>query len=226
MHFRHPYELGGLYFSLNMFLPLLGLTVVLASDLVKDNLSESTVELLTSLVTVLGGSLTVLLGAFLLLMNKEYRHTFFSFDSGHKLTRRLFLEGDDVSKAQVFGSHEFQWTPIRDKVKAWVKEGWATWEEEKPEWFTDMWKASVPEDMIPMKVYGEEASGEVVDSDRVKINEPTKANGRRKSLLEGLLDGRRLSVYKDAKISPVQTEGANFDQEDFLRQMKRRGSIM
>ena len=120
------------------------------------------------------------------------------------------------------------WEPIRSEVEIWVRTGWEQWEDEKPEWFTDMWKASVPEDMIPMKVYGEEASGlgEVVDSDRVRINEPTKTNGRRKSLLEGLLDGRRRSVYKDAKISPVQTEGANFNQADFLRQMKRRGSIM
>ena len=56
-----------------MFLPLLWLTVVLALDLAKGNLSESTLALLTSLVTVSGGSLIVLLGAFLLLMNKEVR---------------------------------------------------------------------------------------------------------------------------------------------------------
>ena len=56
-----------------MFLPLLGLTFVLALDMAKGNLSESTLELLTSLVKILGGSLTILLGAFLLLMNNEVR---------------------------------------------------------------------------------------------------------------------------------------------------------
>ena len=56
-----------------MFLPLLGLVSLLTLDLVTENLSEGTLALLTSLVTVLGGSLIVLLGAFLLLMNKEVR---------------------------------------------------------------------------------------------------------------------------------------------------------
>ncbi|GMI09867.1 hypothetical protein TrVE_jg7423, partial [Triparma verrucosa] len=92
MQFRHPQEVGGLYFSLNMFLPLLGLTFLLALDLAKENLSEGTVAFLRSLVMILGGSLIFLLGAFLLLMNKEYRHTFFSFETGGQMTRRVFLE--------------------------------------------------------------------------------------------------------------------------------------
>ena len=62
-----------MYFSLNMFLPLLGLTIALVSDLAKGNLSEGTFALLKSLVIILGSSLIVLLGAFLLLMNKEVR---------------------------------------------------------------------------------------------------------------------------------------------------------
>ena len=56
-----------------MFLPLLGLAFLLGMDLVAGNLSKGTLALLTSLVTVVGGSLIVLLGAFLLLMNKEVR---------------------------------------------------------------------------------------------------------------------------------------------------------
>ena len=74
-HSNHcrSFQIGGLYFSLNMFLPLLGLSFVLALDIAKGNLSESILELLTSLVKILGGSLTILLGAFLLLMNNEVR---------------------------------------------------------------------------------------------------------------------------------------------------------
>ena len=56
-----------------MFLPLLALTFVLALDLAKGNLSVGTLEILTSLVMILGGSLIILFGAFLLLMNKEVR---------------------------------------------------------------------------------------------------------------------------------------------------------
>merc|ERR1719424_1234399 len=102
----------------------------------------------------LGVSLIFLLGAFLSLMNKEYRHTFYSMETGGQMTRRLFLEGTDVMKAEVFGCHTAQWAPIRDKVEAWVSAGWATWEEEKLEWFTDQWKSTVPEDMQPAKKTG------------------------------------------------------------------------
>ena len=66
-------QVGGLYFSLNMFLPLLALVFVLALDLAKGIISEGTLQLLKSLVMILGGSLLVLFGAFLLLMNKEVR---------------------------------------------------------------------------------------------------------------------------------------------------------
>jgi hypothetical protein len=75
IQFRHPYDLGGLYFLLNMFLPLLGLTILLALDMAKGDLSESTLKFFTSLVMILGGSLIILFGAFLLLMNKEVRPT-------------------------------------------------------------------------------------------------------------------------------------------------------
>ena len=56
-----------------MFLPLLGLTFLLGMDLATGNLSKSTLKILTSMVIVLGISLITLLGAFLLLMNKEVR---------------------------------------------------------------------------------------------------------------------------------------------------------
>ena len=67
------------------------------------------------------------------------------------MNRRRFLEGNDAMKASVFGINKTYGMPVRDKMAAWVKEGWTTWEEEKPEWFTDMWKANVPEDMKPAK---------------------------------------------------------------------------
>ena len=54
-----------------MFLPLLTLAFVLALDLAKGNFSESTLELMTSLVRIFGISLITLLGAFFKLMNEE-----------------------------------------------------------------------------------------------------------------------------------------------------------
>ena len=56
-----------------MFLPLLGLSLLLAFDLAEGSLSENTLAFLTSMVMALGTSLVILLGAFLLLMNNEVR---------------------------------------------------------------------------------------------------------------------------------------------------------
>ena len=70
------------------------------------------------------------------------------------MNQKIFLEGTEVMKANIFTENKTHWLPIRDKVEAWVKEGWATREEEKPEWFTDLWKARVSEDMKPVKKMG------------------------------------------------------------------------
>ncbi|GMH55613.1 hypothetical protein TrST_g11584 [Triparma strigata] len=159
-------------------------------------------------------------------MSKEYRHTFFSFESGHKLTRRNFLEGDDFARCQVFGCHKFQWTPIRDKVEAWVKEGWATWEEEKPDWFTDQWKASIPEDMKPTK-----GKGDVYDGDKIAAkNEGDEAlivggkeeqNGRRRSIVDIISGQKAVS----SKVMPAGGIKKEINEEEFLREMNRRGSM-
>ena len=50
---------------------------------------------------------------------------------------------------EVMGFSRHHWVSIEDKVKKWVGENWARWEEEKPEWFTDAMKAKVPEEFIP-----------------------------------------------------------------------------
>eukprot|EP00519_Triparma_laevis_P002881 CAMPEP_0182518868 /NCGR_PEP_ID=MMETSP1321-20130603/44797_1 /TAXON_ID=91990 /ORGANISM="Bolidomonas sp., Strain RCC1657" /LENGTH=276 /DNA_ID=CAMNT_0024726809 /DNA_START=100 /DNA_END=930 /DNA_ORIENTATION=+ len=229
IQFRHPYDVGGLYFSLNMFLPLLGLTFLLGMDLVAENLSESTSKLLTSLVMILGGSLLILVGVFLSLMNKEYHHTFFSVETGGQLLRRLFLDGDDLSKAQVFKKHKSLWAPIRDKVAVWVKEGWASWEEEKPDWFTDKWKASVPEHMKPVKKTGDIDDGDKTADENegqetLIVGGGEEQKGRRRSVLE-VISGQKSASSKVMPAGGEAKKEIEIDAEDFVREMNRRGSI-
>ena len=52
-------------------------------------------------------------------------------------------------KFTVFSKSRHQWVSIKARVKKWVNENWLSWEEEKPEWFTDARKAMVPEEFIP-----------------------------------------------------------------------------
>lgn len=45
MHFRHPYEVGGLYFTVNLFLPLLGLILLIFLESTSSFLFPTTVAL-------------------------------------------------------------------------------------------------------------------------------------------------------------------------------------
>ena len=67
-------------------------------------------------------------------------------------------------KYTIFEIPREYWLPIEDKVGAWVNAGWSGLEEEKPEWFTDNWKAMVPKEMIPNK--GSEGAETVVREEK------------------------------------------------------------
>ena len=143
------------------------------------------------------------------------------------MTRRNFLDGSDVMKSIVFKNNTTHWLPIKDKVTAWVKEGWATWEEEKPDWFTDKWKTSVPEDMKPAKKTGDVDGGdktaaEVEGSDEaLMVGGGEEQNGRRRSILEMMSGQKAVS----SKVMPAGGRKKEIDVEEFEREMKRRGSI-
>lgn len=112
------------------------------------------------------------------------------------MTRRNFLEGSDVMKSQVFTVHETFWAPIRDKVGAWVNEGWKNSEEDKPEWFSDEWKAGEPEDMIPKK--GKEEATEVRKEEKGGTGSAEGQDGRRNSFF-GLKNRKKMNF----KIAPA-----------------------
>ena len=143
------------------------------------------------------------------------------------MTRRLFLEGDDVSKKGVFTVHKSHRWPIRDKVTAWVKECWAIWEEEKPEWFTDKWKASVPEDMKPAKKTGNVDDGDkTVDENEVEealmAGGGEEQNSQRRSVLE-IISGQKAV---NSKVMPAGGSKNENDWEEFEREMKRGSMSM
>jgi hypothetical protein len=102
------------------------------------------------IVGSLSGAFVSFFGASLLLMKRKYVATFFSLQSGHAWAKEKFIKGDtDELKAWTLGCNKKQWQSIRDDVKAWTMENWERWEEEKPEFFNDAFKASVDDDMIP-----------------------------------------------------------------------------
>ena len=87
---------------------------------------------------------------FLSLMKKTYRSTFWSIETGNEYIQDFFLQGgSDSIKMNVLTKNRAKWKAIEPQVKEWVREGWMGWERDKPDWFTDNWKARVPVDWVP-----------------------------------------------------------------------------
>ena len=90
------------------------------------------------------------LAAFFLNIDRKYLHTFWSPQKGKEFSMAFFLEEENEAvKFKVLGNSKHQWVSIEREVKRWVELNWAKWEEEKPDWFTDVMKAKVPVDFIP-----------------------------------------------------------------------------
>jgi hypothetical protein len=153
--FRGAGEMGGAawIFSQGMALvaSLVATHVYLNSDKVAaadgGEISESAVS------TIVGGlsmGFFVSGASFLILIKRDFLGTFFSMQTGYAWVQSYFVAGQtDEVKKRIFEHNKKQWTGIRDDVKAWTMENWERWEEEKPEFFNDAFKASVDDDMIP-----------------------------------------------------------------------------
>ena len=83
-------------------------------------------------------------------INRKYLHTFWSTKRSKDMTMDYFREGkSDAVKVVVFTFSRHHWASIEDEIKKWVESSWDKWEEEEPEWFTDVMKAQVPVEFIP-----------------------------------------------------------------------------
>ena len=143
------------------------------------------------------------------------------------MKRRVFLEGTDVMKAEIFASNKGYRKPIDDKVATWVREGWATWEEEKPEWFTDRWKESVPKYMRPAKkerfYRGDKIAAENEGgNEALTVGEGDEQKGRRRNSILELISGQ---APLPSKVMPVGVIEKELDEEHFMREMNRRGMM-
>ena len=138
---RHDGELGGLYWTVNMFVALLASFACVWIG--EGGRTELVLVGAASVVWIL------VFGLFLLLMKKEYRGTFYCTRTGNQRAMGYFLDGKtDETKAVVLTHNKKQWRAIREDVKEWVQANWWRWEEEKPEWYSLAWQSQVPKDWI------------------------------------------------------------------------------
>ena len=115
--------------------------MTLNSSLAKEKYTQDMLDLIMAYTSWAGSLLVILVIVTLVRMEKKYRKTFYSTETGGQMNRRNFLNSeDDAVKKEMFTKNKAFWLPIRDDLALWVNRGWNRWLEEKPEWFTDEWK--------------------------------------------------------------------------------------
>jgi hypothetical protein len=148
--FRHPNDVGGLFWMIGFVLTMSSLPVAIyIAKSVEKNIEEE-LRIAQTTAMVLNPFVTVCFATFFLNINKEFWKTFFSTQRGIDYSMSYFVDGEsDEVKFQVFKKSRRHWVSIKSDIHKWVELNWAKWEREQPEWFTDQLKAKVPVEFIP-----------------------------------------------------------------------------
>jgi hypothetical protein len=148
VQFRHPYEVGGVYWLFGLAMTMVSLPV--STYISSPYVDEKAIDMASFIVKYFIPITTICLAVFFFNIERKFLHTFWSIQRGKDLTTAYFLEGkNDAMKFEVFGNSRHHWVSIEGEIKKWVELNWAKWEEEQPEWFTVVRKARVPVDFIP-----------------------------------------------------------------------------
>jgi hypothetical protein len=241
IYFRHPVEVGGLFWSLNPLIALLcscasvaiyyGSTSRFGGDdadyfevsrnatnnttLVADSAEFMSESNCWKLVGGLSGSWVLVFLLMISIMKKKYRKTFFLTKTGKQVTMELMSSPDEEVKASIFKRNRGQWKAVEGDVEIWVKQNWFRWKKERPKWFTENLIAKIPDFMIPK------------EEDRVVLGEM-----RRRSSLGALVlggnGGLLASVGSSATVVPSNggTEVADGACGADRANDRRRGSIL
>jgi hypothetical protein len=150
VQFRHPYELGGMYWLFGFVLTMgsLPAAIIIAE---RGSVADDGLKLAYAVEGLVIPFTVVSFAVFLLSMERKYLSTFYSLQRGKEVTVKNFMEGeDDAAKASyTFQMSKHHWKSIEGEVKAWVEANWDSWEENKPDWLDDAMRARVPVEYIP-----------------------------------------------------------------------------
>ncbi len=98
------------------------------------------------------------------MIKKTYRATFVSTATAKQFNHARFRTSvTDQGKVDIFSKHSVYYEGIWEECELWVKENWEAWNEERPAWFTERVKASVPKEMIPKSEEDDEEEVKVTD---------------------------------------------------------------
>ena len=103
-----------------------------------------------SLLGAAEAGFVIFFAVFVWAMAEKFRVTFFSTITAKNFRIKAFRESiSDQNKMIILKLHPSYYKSIRGEVEQWVRENYETWNEERPDWFTERVNASIPIDMIP-----------------------------------------------------------------------------
>jgi hypothetical protein len=157
MLLRAPNELGGVYFSFNLASGIISVPVIsyLYTQYAVVNedggARKLSARMLWTFSVCIVLSWAVMFGYFMTrIIVPRYRKTFWSTQTGWQRSERIFLDNEeDEERALVFRKSIILWSRIKEDVRSWTMGSWEAWDREKPEWFTDKFVSSVPDEFIP-----------------------------------------------------------------------------
>jgi hypothetical protein len=157
------------------------------ADATKPNLSLGKIDDFTLIVSVAALMTVWVVSAagLLLTIKRKYVRSFVSPQTGCDLARSFFRdhEGNDAMRVRIFLFNERQWRSIRDRVREWVCNMYAVWEQLRPTWFNESLQLRIPDDLMPPQVV-------------VQLN--AHAPGGRRKTLDGMSLLRRATLTSGA----------------------------
>jgi len=163
LHFRHPFILGGFYYSMSMLwaqvFPFVALHLYNNADGLADNTNDhddlgENVQLMLICSFAVWLMLNV---AFFCTIDLSYIFTFFSIERGPAWVVRRFKEegAKDSQKFDVIFDNNLDYSkPVHGEVKEWIAANIDRWRSEMPEWFQ---VEIIPDEFLPKEVF--EAEG-------------------------------------------------------------------
>ena len=123
LHFRNPLDLGGAYWLFNAVMSQLSCIVsVVLYDRYFVGDAKISGPFLYGTVGALVAVWLVAFCAFLLIIKREYVHTFVSLQSGSDYIVSYFRDNvDEARRIEIFYSNELMWESIRPAVRTWVR---------------------------------------------------------------------------------------------------------
>ena len=202
LHARHPYELGGFYWLLNMILTQVSVFASIkikqefgwAEGVEKDRLfrDEDYIKIATILMLLW---LLGILGVFFSSL-KDYRHTFYSLRTARELKKLLYSSGEDDIMITIFESHRSYYSSYDDEVREWLSVKWEEWYSSKPSFFTESLINRIPLDLIPGG--GEDAV----------LDELDELSRNRFTSLREITCSTRISVERAVRSSLLENDGS------------------